>query len=464
MADLMCPIARWAHETPSANAVVCGEQTYSYAQCDQMVSLFTTRFLNKGLKPGEIVATLLPNSPDLVFTLMGLLRAGFIACPMNPRWPDQHITRLLTAIECLHVIADPEMRRTSDGTAIPSPVYVPPGRPATVIFTSGTTGEPKAAVLDYGNHYFSAVAANRNMPLVPGDRWLLSLPLYHVAGWGVLFRCALAGAAVVVPEEHETIEQAISRHAVTHVSLVSTQLHRLLDKPSGIAALSTLKGILLGGGPMPPPLIRRAFDVSLPIHTSYGLTETASQITASRKDDGLDALLTSGYPLEPDTVRIGPGGEVHVRGKTLFRGYLHEGKIERTTDSAGWFATGDVGLFDADGRLSVTGRRDNAFVCGGENIQPEEIERALCECPGVADAVVVPFEDPEYGRIPVAFIRTDPPCTLDTGPLTDFLSKRLPRHKVPRHFLPWPEGTDLPSAKINRANFIALVKHHAPLT
>lgn len=464
MADLACPIAYWAHETPEAVAVVSGDQTYSYGQYDQIVSSFAAHFLDKGLKPGERVATLLPNSPELVFTLMGLLRAGLVACPMNARWPDQHITRLLTAIECPHVIADSETLPRVDRPAASFPLHAPPDRPATIIFTSGTTGEPKAAVLDYGNHYFSAVAANRNMPLNTGDRWLLSLPLYHVAGWGVLFRCALAGAAVVVHEEHLSIEQAISRYAVTHVSLVSTQLHRLLDKPSGIAALSTLRGVLLGGGPIPPPLIRRAFEAGLPIHTSYGLTETASQITATRKDDGLDALFTSGHPLETDTVRIGPIGEILVRGRTLFRGYLREGKTELPVDAAGWFATGDVGHLDDDGRLSVTGRRDNAFVCGGENIQPEEIERALCELPGVADAVVVPKEDAEYGRIPVAFVRIEPPHTLDAGRLTKLLLDRLPRHKVPRHFLTWPKGTDLPSAKVNRANLITLIKHHTPLT
>ena len=342
-------------------------------------------------------------------------------------------------------------------------VPIPADRPATTVFTSGSSGEPKGAQHSYGNHYHAAQAANRNMPLVPDDRWLLSLGLHHVAGIAILFRCMVAGTAVAVPDDGDSLVESIERHDVTHLSLVSTQLYRLLGDDAARNPLARLKAILLGGGPIPQTLVKRALAWEWPIHTSYGLTETAAQIAATEPGAPLDTLLTSGRPLEPETIRTAADGEILVCGGGLFQGYLRDGRVERPDVGDGWFPTGDLGLFDAEGRLHVSGRKDSRFVCGGENVQPERIEQALCRVPGVVAALVVPLEDAEFGLIPVAFLRMDASAIPDPDTLRARLADKLERFSIPKRYLAWPEDLDAPASKADRAAFARLAALDARL-
>jgi O-succinylbenzoic acid--CoA ligase len=262
------------------------------------------------------------------------------------------------------------------------------------------------------------------------------LPLYHVGGLSILFRCLLAGAAVALPEPGAPLGEAIAAGGATHVSLVSTQLLRLLGEegfnPGG------LKAILLGGGPIPPSLVDEAVGRGLPIHTSYGLTEMASQVTATLPGASREELRTSGRQLPHCEISISDRGEILVRGRTLFAGYVEDEAVEVPLGADGWFHTGDLGELDPDGCLSVRGRRDNLFVSGGENVQPEEIEDALRRLEGVEDAVVVPVPDVEFGARPVAFVRTTGGA-VDPETLARALEPTLPRFKIPAAFHGWPE-------------------------
>ena len=466
MNSIRCPIGVWAESQPDTLALLAPDREYTFRAHAGAIAAAALRLEELGVRRGHVLAIAAPPCPEYLFTLMASFRVGAIACPINPRWPVTAIGHSLAQIGCTRLIgassADLEGTETwpledaarSRETPRSRPPMMRLDQPATIVFTSGSSGEPKAALHAYGNHYHNAVASSRNIELQPGDRWLLSLPLYHVAGIGVLFRCMLAGAAVVIPALDERIEDAIARCGVTHVSLVSTQLYRLLKNDRAIAVLKGLKAILLGGSAIPPNLIRQAFDNHLPIYTSYGLTEMASQATTTAKGDPLDALLTSGRPLIPNTVAISEDGEILVRGKTRFLGYVTGNSVETPFDFDGWFATGDLGRFDANGCLVVSGRKDNMFISGGENIQPEEIERALCRIEPVTDAVVVPFEHEEFGNVPVAFIRIET-GEIDTAALVRRLEQELPRYKIPRHFLAWPAGLESPGGKMDRTSLAA---------
>ncbi len=288
---------------------------------------------------------------------------------------------------------------------------------ATALFTSGSTGAPKIAVHTLDNHWSNAEGSNRNIPIGPGDRWLVSLPLYHVGGIGILFRCLLAGAtAVLPPEGTREIASCIARYNITHVSLVHTQLRQLLDSPDSVR----VKAILLGGSAIPSDLILRGQH--LPLYRSYGLTEMSSQVTTT----AAGAPHSSGRLLAHRELRF-VQDEIHVRGRPLFAGYWRDGRIEPTLTADGWFATGDLGHLDQNGCLHITGRRDNLFISGGENIQPEEVEAAILQLPGVEQAVVVPIPDTIYGHRPIAYIQTA------DGSLPDLsvLEQHLPRFKLP---------------------------------
>jgi O-succinylbenzoate-CoA ligase len=313
-------------------------------------------------------------------------------------------------------------------------------QPATIIFTSGSSGVPKAALHTLGNHIHNARASNRNIPIGPGDRWLLSLPLFHVAGLGVLFRCLLGEGTVAVPDPDEDLLTALRRYEVTHVSLVATQLQRLLAEEGGPETLKGLKAILLGGSAVPATLVRQAHDLGLKIATTYGLTETASQMTTTRPGDTLEALLTSGRPLTPGTIRTATDGAIQVRGETLFAGYVEGDRLDRPVSTEGWFDTGDLGAFDDEGCLHVQGRKDNLFISGGENIQPEEVEEALCRLPGVAQAIVVPVEDAEFGHRPVAFLRFESEEGMAGADVNAELAEILSAYKIPVAYHPWPAG------------------------
>jgi O-succinylbenzoic acid--CoA ligase len=204
----------------------------------------------------------------------------------------------------------------------------------------------------------------------------------------------------------------------------------------GDADLSGLKAVLLGGGPVSPSLVDRALSRGLPVHTSYGLTEMASQVTTTRPGASHEELLTAGRALAHREVRVSEDGEILVRGETLLAGYVEDGGASLSTDGDGWYRTGDLGELDDRGYLRVTGRRDNLFVSGGENIQPEEIEASLLRLEGVEEAVVVPVPDPEFGERPVAFVRRG----KGMGEPARELEKVLPRFKVPKTFHDW-EGS-----------------------
>ncbi|HET6566866.1 MAG TPA: o-succinylbenzoate--CoA ligase, partial [Rhodothermales bacterium] len=310
------------------------------------------------------------------------------------------------------------------------------------------TGRPKAALLSWGNLYYNALGSNRNIPLGPGDRWLLSLPLYHVGGLGILMRCFLAGAAVALPERGAPIGQSIAALGVTHVSMVTTQLVRLL-RHGGSGQLAGLRAILLGGSAFPSALLEEARALQVPIHTSYGLTEMASQVTTTPPDADALELATSGQLLEYRELHISDEGEILVGGETLFQGYVDGDELYRPVDADGWFHTGDLGALDARGSLTVLGRRDNMFISGGENVQPEEIEQVLCRIPGVEQAVVVPVPDAEFGFRPAAFVQAAPGSARPSE-YAAVLSGMLPRFKVPVAFFDWTEADTGERMKVDR--------------
>lgn len=307
-------------------------------------------------------------------------------------------------------------------------------------------------MLSAGNCGASAAAAARHLGLEAGDRWLLSLPLNHVGGLSIVFRCLSVGATLAVPDPGESLEEALTAYEPTHVSLVSTQLYRLLQDEAGAAALSKAKAVLMGGGPMPEGLVREAVERGVPVYTSFGMTETASMITCTARGDSVERLQTSGKPLVEGTVSVSDNGEILVRGETLFQGYLRDdGTLELPLTEDGWLCTGDLGFFDADGYLHVTGRRDNVFVSGGEKIQPEEIEGALMGLDGVAEAVVVPVEDAEWGKMAVAFLRMADGSVPDLDALMESLRESLPGYKIPKTILPWPGDIEA-GLKVSRAD------------
>jgi O-succinylbenzoic acid--CoA ligase len=482
VAEILCPLTVAVKEHGTQPALIERGVTLTWSQTASAVDHLAEFLTDSGVQHGDRVAIVENNRIELPILILALIRMRAVAVLLSPRYPEATLAMMAERTGCRHHVF--WTKRTREAR-LPSlkPICLPSlselsspkepdsttgyrenidtHQPATIIFTSGSTDAPKAGLLSYGNHYYNALGSNANLPVLPGDRWLLSLPLYHVGGLGVLFRCLLAGGTVVLTDSSMKLGEQITHDRITHLSLVPTQLRHLLDDPLRSTAISTLKAILLGGSPVSATLLNDANENQLPIYLTYGLTEMASQVATGCSD----------HPRSPKVLpyrelQVAADGEIIVRGETLFKGYIQDDALVRPIDPDGWFRTGDLGSLDSDGRLIVLGRKDNMFVSGGENIQPEQIEQALMAIDGIFDVLVVPVEDREYGHRPVAFIRYRSDINLskpdsempeserlsfDYLSLSDELSRTLPRFMLPVAYYPWPQGYQPSGIKADRA-------------
>lgn len=489
-----CPVFCQAIDHPGRTAVQCGERGYSYLEFDNIIRVKEGYLRGYGIKGGQRIGVMGRHSVSYISLLFAIWRLGMVVVPLDFRFPLSMVREILRRLDIGFLVVDAwllsEFQLLSNhGIRVLTfgdlgggessddkvqgeeqmergPVFIAWEKPATIILTSGSMGDSKGVLHTFANHYYNALGSNENISLGVGDGWLLSLPLFHVGGLGIVFRCFLAGAVVVVPLEEESLEQVFARGMVTHLSLVVTQLVRLLkgfresefDQDGRRGVLSRLKAVLLGGSGFSWSVIEQAVEVGLPVFTTYGLSEMGSQVTTTPPGAGSVVLSTSGKLLGYRELKIAEDGEICVRGLTLFRGYVEESGIFLPIDEGGWFHTRDLGRWDEGGNLQVLGRKDNMFISGGENIMPGEIERLLEKYPGVERVVVVPVEDEEYGFRPVVFIKLFPGVEIRIEEVFEYLQVYLPRFKIPRKYYSWPEEEGWQGLKIKRSYFQGLLK------
>ena len=376
----------------------------TFKELDRLADEMAFTLEKSKIRAGDRIAFYHPPKPEVAALFFAAWRIGASICPLSLRIPPSQIEAHLIRLDArAYIDSFPLAPRIRDTTFTLS-------FPATLLFTSGSTGLPKIAVLSLANLLSNAKPAIQSLNLRASDRWLLNLPLYHVGGIGILMRCIRAEATVVLnPGDPE----------ITHISAVPTQLYRATP------IYKNLQCLLIGGAPI------SSYPDKLPCYLSYGLTEMGSLVAASYKPEG-SAPFSLGWPLPEREMRLSPFDEIEVRGNCLFEGYWEEGRIEKPLNKDGWFATGDIGRI-TEGGISILGRKDWQFISGGENIQPEEIEQQLLALPGVLEAAIVPVDDPEFGKRPAAILRASGQAS-DPAYLKDALLERLPKFKIPIRF------------------------------
>ncbi|MEE2828340.1 MAG: AMP-binding protein, partial [Myxococcota bacterium] len=308
------------------------------------------------------------------------------------------------------------------------------------VFTSGTTGSPRATCLSWEALRNSAAGVVEVTGLERGDCWLTPLPLCHVGGVGVVLRCLAAGALAEIWErfEPEALTSRIRSGEITHLSLVPRMLERLLDAASGGFTETALRWVLVGGGAVPPSLVERARRSGIPAVPTYGLTEAASTVTLQRVDEELLGPGDAGWPLPGRRLRIldpGPDGvgEIAVGGSVLadrYWGSTDPGPLVE----GGWLATGDFGRLTDDGRLVVADRRSDLIVSGGENVYPAALEARLSQLPGVEEACVVGLPDESWGQQVVAVLRFDSEEEASLEAVQKWCRENLPAWECPRRW------------------------------
>jgi O-succinylbenzoic acid--CoA ligase len=310
-----------------------------------------------------------------------------------------------------------------------------PSRLASMTLTSGSTGLPKAAVHTCAAHLASARGVLALMPYGEDDDWLLSLPLFHVSGQGILWRWLQAGARLTVREKQPLAQALLD---CTHASLVPTQLWRLLNSHQPVA----LKAVLLGGAAIPVELTQQAREQGIHTFCGYGLTEFASTVCAKAADGEPDV----GYALPGREVQV-VDGEVWIRAESMASGYWRDGELVPLTNAQGWFATRDRGEWH-DGRLTILGRMDNLFFSGGEGIQPESLERVIARHPQINQVFIVPLDDAEFGQRPVAVVECEP--GTDISCLPDWVRDKVARFEQPVRWLLLPTELKNGGIKVSR--------------
>jgi len=431
-----------AAEAPDQVALVAGGVSHTFAELaprvGRVAGWIAAQSIHGGDPGGAPVALVADTRVDTLLALYALLELGLPVVAVHPRLTSPERAALLHDAAPALVLDESWREREVEGSPPARPAPPDDGRCLAIVFTSGTTGRPRGAMLGRAAFAASARASAANLGWQAGDRWLLCMPLAHVGGLSIVTRCLLARRAVVLAEpdgpggrfDPASIVEAAARHRVTLLSVVPTMLRRLLDHPGWVPPLA-LRAVLVGGAAAPASLLDEAAERGVPALTTYGLTEACSQVTAQRYGTRPGHQHGAGDPL-PGTELCIVDDEIHVRGPTLMTGY-HPAAIHGDPfQDGGWFATGDSGAIDDRGRLHVRARRSDLIVTGGENVYPAEVEQALDRLPGIAAACVFGVPDDTWGeRVAIALVPAagGPPSDRE---LDGFLRANLAAHKRPR--------------------------------
>lgn len=463
----LTPTTDWlragARTRPDNPALIASGATLTYGELDAQVDGAAAALAaDLGLAPaarlGVIAAA--ENRVDTVVLLWAIWRLGAVAVVLDPAEPGVAADRASVPTEWgLTAI----VRAAPPGIEAISPVAHPTGdgldrQPhETWVLTSGSSARPRPVVLTSANVAASVVASRKRLGNGPADRWLLVLPLYHVGGLSILWRSAAAGGAVVLHDRYDARDaaEAMARGDVSIASLVPTMLHRILDEHPG--PFTHLRSVLLGGAATPPELAERAIAAGLPVHATYGMTETCSQVATVAPGHEMDSIVSVGRPLDGFDVRIdhpGPDGvgEIVVSGPAVSPGYAGE------TVRTGALLTGDLGRFDAAGRLVVVARRDDMIVTGGENVNPAAVEAVLAAHPGIADAAVHGIRDAEWGEIVVATIVVRKAVAPSIEELDSFARASLAPAQRPKG---WSIVDRIPYLSTGKIDRVALAQEHS---
>lgn len=447
--------------------------------------------------PGSRIAVWAPNLPEYQIAQYAIALAGMVMVTVNPAFRPPEARYVLAHAQvsaCLTVpefrgrsllpVADqlaaelPDLRLVVDLTrpepflAADDPAITLPdvdsAGPAQILYTSGTTGAPKGAVLSHHGMTANVPPAARRIAAGASENvsWLAALPMFHLAGCVVatIGTLSLAGNLVTVRSfDAGPVLRIIAEERVSTTNLVPTLMWALLRHPDvDYTDLSSLHSVMLGGATVPPALIRRVRDLGIVPIVGYGLTEAACVSMTDASDPDQDLVETCGRPLPgvqiairaPETGRpcaTGELGELHTRGPhTLLEYFRDPAASAAAIDADGWFRTGDLATVDDRGVVRIGGRAKDMIIRGGENVYPREIEDRLVAEPGVHGAAVVGLPDDYYGEVVAAFVVRSPGATVTADQLRDGLRTHLSGYKVPTVWVFVDEYPQTPSGKIQK--------------
>ncbi|MFF6788392.1 FadD3 family acyl-CoA ligase [Streptomyces filamentosus] len=480
-------------------ALVSGEDRWSFRDLRDRVDLAARAVAARGVRPGDAVAVWAPNSARWVVAALGAVTAGAVLVPVNTRYRAAETADILRRSRARLLFTEHDFLGTDyrallaeSGEELPllertvalhtedwdaflagaarvtrqerlaRSAAVRPGDPADVLFTSGTTGRPKGVPATHEQNLRVYDAWARTVTLRRGDRHLLVNPFFHTFGYkaGVL-ACLLRGATIV-PEPVFDAGAVLRRMADERISVLTgapTVFTSLLRHPDREAHdLGAMRMAVTGAANIPAELIEqiRTRLGARAVSTAYGLTEATGVVAICPPHEAPGTLArTSGPALEGTELRVdappGEPGEILTRGFHVMRGYLDDpAATAEAVDADGWLRTGDVGVLDARGFLRITDRLKDMYVVGGFNVYPAEVEQVLRGHPDVLDAAVVGAPDGRLGEVGVAYCVPAAGARLDPAELTSYTRERLANFKAPRAFHAVPSLPHNAAGKVDK--------------
>ncbi len=472
MTNLATTLANTASSHPDRIAVRADERALRYRDLDELSARVATWLLGRGITAGDRVGLMAPNTPEFVELYYGILRAGAVVVPMNPQFKSREVAYYLSdsgaalALAWHGVAGQASAGARDSGTDL---VVIEPAElaaalarsdplpaiadrassdTAVILYTSGTTGQPKGAELTHAN-LISNIEVTRTtlLGLAPEDVMLGALPLFHSFGQMVGMGCATAsGACLTLLPRFDPVRalEIIKRDQVTVLAGVPTMYAALLHGAAGSAGdVASLRVCVSGGAAMPVELMR-AFEKEFGcmILEGYGLSETSPVASFNHPDRdrkpgtigqaiaGVEMRVQNeeGEPLPPGEI-----GEIAIRGDNVMKGYWRRPEETAEAMAGGWFRTGDLGRMDSEGYFSIVDRKKDMIIRGGLNVYPREIEEVLYEHPAVAEAAVIGVPDQMLGEEVAAVVKLKPGASADPGQLREHVKGQLAGYKYPRH-------------------------------
>ncbi|WP_161958586.1 class I adenylate-forming enzyme family protein [Ornithinimicrobium cavernae] len=491
-------VVRHAEASPDRTALISHDWNLTYRELRDEVDRHARALLAAGVQRGDRVALMATPGPVFVISFLATASIGAVWQGLNPRYSSRELSFVIGDSAPRVVLStmegdagSPLAEALADNGATPAVALrsredleafnaagagaddselrtrrqaVDPADPALIVYTSGTTGAPKGALLRHSGLV--------RLGHVEADAWaveapvmICNLPVNHIASVGDLVSVPLVAGGTLLLREGFDVDELladIAEHRITTLFQIPTQLQRLASHPDfGSADLSSLQVVAWGGSPLPAESLRRYRDAGCRLVSTYGLTEATSSVTYSSPGASDEVLLhTVGAPDPGMNVRIlddagewttTGSGEICVRHDTVMAGYLNRPDATAEAFTAdGWLRTGDVGHLREDGNLVLVGRTKEMFKSGGYNIYPREIEAVIESHPDTQMCAVVPRPDPEYHEVGVAFVQRRPASPLDEQSLREWCRERLANFKIPKGFVFLDELPLLPVGKVDK--------------
>jgi len=431
-------------------------------------------FHELGVRKGDRVGLLMTNSPELLECFFGLARLGAIVVPLNWRLAPPELSYIAGAAGLGTLVYDGAFAATVDAVRgeLPVQTYVAVGEPPAgdlayeellagapaapaaagagddpllIMFTSGTTGRPKGAVLTHDNLFFESCSVAFSLDWRADERMLVAMPLFHIGALILVVIGVHVGSGAVLMREFDPARflELVPELRVTSFLAVAAMLGAMLQLPAfGETDLSSLRWVLCGAAPVPVPLIRAWAERSVAIQQVYGLTECAGGAALLGPERALEKAGSTGLPLFHASIRVvdeegrdaptGQPGEVLVRAPHVMSGYWNDPDATAATLRGGWLHTGDLGTLDDEGYLTIVERTKDLVISGGENIYPAEVESVLASLPQLAEAAVIGVPDPDWGEAVCVVARLREGESLTLEEVAAHCAGKLGRYKIPR--------------------------------